>query len=408
MRSPGELLENHSIIVRGGRILDVLPSVFVRDRYEVAQSWERSNHMLLPGLVDARTQIVPDPVNPHISNHVGDQALLGIAAMLHGGATCFCSTGYHPEEIAATAAAQGLRAVIGIPLAEHPSPWARGADDYLSRALRFRDDFNGHPLIATAFAPAAVASISDAMFGRIATLVDELDASVLLSLHESAAAIEESLRLHGLRPMDRLQAMGLLTPALTGAGLVQITDSDLELAQRSGIAATFCINSTMVGGLGPPPVQTWAGTRLRLSLGTGRTDGALAPDLWSELKLFALLVNAPDDQVGRRRALTAWDALACVTCGAAAALGLDAEIGTIESGKWADLCCVDLRTPAMVRPVVAAADRLVFGGGRDAVSDVWVAGQHLLDAGTLTRLDWAALAERIAIWPADTIPGERQ
>jgi len=34
----------------------------------------------------------------------------------------------------------------------------------------------------------------------------------------------------------------------------------------------------------------------------------------------------------------------------------------------------------------------VFAGGRDLVSDVWVAGRHLLVEGRFTRLDWPALA----------------
>jgi 5-methylthioadenosine/S-adenosylhomocysteine deaminase len=41
---------------------------------------------------------------------------------------------------------------------------------------------------------------------------------------------------------------------------------------------------------------------------------------------------------------------------------------------------------------------LVFGGGRDIVSDVWVAGRQLLSGGELTRLDWPEVAARSAAW----------
>ena len=97
--------------------------------------------------------------------------------------------------------------------------------------------------------------------------------------------------------------------------------------------------------------------------------------------------------------------LAAATRGGAAVLGLDAEIGTLERGKWADLCCVDLAGPAM-QPLTDPLRQLAFSGGRDMVSDVWVAGRQLVCEGRLTRLDWPALAARLASLAASTPPGD--
>jgi 5-methylthioadenosine/S-adenosylhomocysteine deaminase len=44
--------------------------------------------------------------------------------------------------------------------------------------------------------------------------------------------------------------------------------------------------------------------------------------------------------------------------------------------------------------------QLVFCGGRDIVSDVWVAGRQLLSAGELIRLDWPGVAARANAWAA--------
>jgi 5-methylthioadenosine/S-adenosylhomocysteine deaminase len=100
-----------------------------------------------------------------------------------------------------------------------------------------------------------------------------------------------------------------------------------------------------------------------------------------------------------RQVLDAWDALCAATRGGAATLGLDAEIGTLEKGKWADLCCIDLERPstqwAAPDAASAAAAGLVFDGGRDLVRDVWVAGRHLLNGRTYTRLDWPRAAARL-------------
>jgi 5-methylthioadenosine/S-adenosylhomocysteine deaminase len=107
------------------------------------------------------------------------------------------------------------------------------------------------------------------------------------------------------------------------------------------------------------------------------------------MKIVALLTNA-------------WDALRAATHGGAAVLGLDGEVGTLEIGKWADLCCLDLSGPG-TQPVRDPLTQLVFGGGRDIVSDVWVAGRQLLSGGELTRLDWPEVAARAAAWTGRSV-----
>jgi 5-methylthioadenosine/S-adenosylhomocysteine deaminase len=393
MTSRGEILENHTLVVRDGRIVDLLPSADAATRYAAAMHVDRPAHLLLPGLVNAQTGMGV-LARRASSVQVHDAELLRIAEMLRAGTTCFCATGYFPDESVRAAVEQGMRALIGIPIAEGPSAWARTPGEYLTRALRFRDEYRSHPSIATAFAPQTAAAISDATFARIATLANELDAAILVSLHESLADIDASVEQHGLRPIERLQVLGLLTPALTAVNMVHIDDADLEMAQRSDIAITLCPESNLRLGHGPPPVARWAGTGLRLGVGSGTEDSGAGLDLWSQLRLLALLSRTPATRSVR---LSAWDAISIATRGGAAALGLEAEIGTLETGKWADLCCVDVRSPAIVGREIDVATQLAFNGGRDLVTDVWVAGRHLLDAGRYTRLDWTDLAARMTI-----------
>ena len=396
MTSPQEVLENHTLVVRDGRILDVLPTAQAATRYAAAVHADRSEHLLLPGLVNAYAQTAPPAGRALRPERLHDGALTCVAEMLKAGITCFCGVGYFPEESARTAAEQGMRALIGIPIAETASPWAKSPAEYLTRALDFRDEYRGHPTVATAFAPHLPVAISDATFGRIATLADELDAGILMPLHESRAEVDESLVRYGVRPIERMHALGLLTPALTAVHMVHVSAADIALAQRSGIAITLCPESNVRSGNGAPPVASWAATGLRLSVGSGIAEPAASLDLWSELRFLALLAHVPG---AASPALGSWDALAVATRGGAAALGLDAQIGTLEKGKWADLCCVDLRSPALhwacAGPPHDLEWQLVFNGGRDTVSDVWVSGRQLLDGGAFTRLDWREVAARV-------------
>ncbi len=296
----------------------------------------------------------------------------------------------------------------GMPIAANASPWATSPDEYLTRSLSFRDEYRGHPSIATAFALHSPCAIPDATFGRIATLADELDAGILMVLHESRAEIEESLERHGLRPIERMQALGLLTPALTAAQMVHVTAADIVLAERGGIAITLCPESNLRAGEGLPPIGPWGAAGLRQSLGSGTAAPAISPNLWNELRLVALFGQSPSG--GSTPGVNAWNALAMATRGGAAALGLEAEIGTLEPGKWADLCCIDPRGPVMHRGSAAsphdALTQWVLNAGRDVVSDVWVAGRHLLNGGKFTRLDWPRLTARLRASTEQSIIGE--
>jgi 5-methylthioadenosine/S-adenosylhomocysteine deaminase len=80
-------------------------------------------------------------------------------------------------------------------------------------------------------------------------------------------------------------------------------------------------------------------------------------------------------------------------------------VGTLEPGKWADLCCVDLGGPS-TQPLRDPVTQLVFCGGRDTVSDVWVAGRPLLSERELTRLDWPEVAARANAWAVRMKTGE--
>jgi 5-methylthioadenosine/S-adenosylhomocysteine deaminase len=232
--------------------------------------------------------------------------------------------------------------------------------------------------------------LSDAAFARIATLANELDAGIIVDLHRSAAEIAESEARHGMRPMQRLRRLGLLTPALNAVYMAQASAADIDLAQQTGVAITLCPQSSLADGCGLAPAAAFAASGIRLSVGSGNGAAHQNLDLWGELKLLAASGAAG-------AALSPWDILAMATRGGAAVLGLDADVGTIEPGKWADLCCLDVGGPT-TQPWRDPVSQLVLCGGRDIVSDVWVAGRHLLADGEMTRLDWPAVAERANAW----------
>ena len=397
MTRSGTVLENHTLVVTNGRIAALLPQNDARSRYPGTPGIQRPDHLILPGLVNghARTaRSLPAATTALLENdgRIDDAIRLSIADMLRSGITCFAAAGLFPDETAQAAAEQGIRACIGLPVSDHPTPWARDSTEHLSKALSLRDEYKGHPAIGTAFAPQPSHTLADDTLIRIRTLADELDCGISMTLHESPRALDASLEAFGLRPLERLERLGLLTPALNARHMVHVQALEIDKAQHRGISVTLCPQADLRGGMAPP-VAAWTASGIALSLGTG--GGACGDnDIWPEARLAALLARPLDDLPA---ALSPTEALAIATRGGAAALGWSDQIGTLETGKWADLCCIDLDHPAL-QPMDDVAARLVFCGGRDRVSDVWVAGRHLVAESRLTRLDWAEVSARVQAW----------
>jgi 5-methylthioadenosine/S-adenosylhomocysteine deaminase len=394
MSARDRLLEEHSLMVRGGRILDILPTAIARERYADTTVLERNTHLLMPGMINTQSDAAmalyrgAAPVTNLADGFAGaefarDSMLAAIAEMLKSGITCFFDRGDFPEETALAANDQGMRATLGMPVDEQS----------LTRSLNLRDAYLGHPLISTAFAPRGANTLSDEIFSRLATLADELDAGITMDLHQSSAEIHECLARFGVRPIERLWNLGLLTPAFNAVHMAQVTGADIELARRTGISISLCPQADLKSGNGLPPVGAFAAAGIRLGVGSAGS-GSTGLGVWGEMKLLALLANA-----GADAGLTPWEALNIATRGGAAVLGLEDEVGTLEIGKWADLCCVDLAGPA-TQPLRDPLAQLVFNGGRDAVADVWVAGRQLLAGGELTRLDWPCVRARAEVWAA--------
>src|SRR5450631_538345 len=157
MTVPGRILNNHTLVVRDGRILDLLPSAAAAERYAATVLERRPEHLLMPGMVNAAThaahslfRAMPSTATPAATarsiarfaesrlgpEFVRDGAATAIAEMLRSGITCFADRCYFPDETARVASEQGLRAVIGLPVAEKPSLWAKTSADYFTRGLQ--------------------------------------------------------------------------------------------------------------------------------------------------------------------------------------------------------------------------------------------------------------------------------
>jgi 5-methylthioadenosine/S-adenosylhomocysteine deaminase len=102
---------------------------------------------------------------------------------------------------------------------------------------------------------------------------------------------------------------------------------------------------------------------------------------------------------GDAAALPAHEVLRMATLNGALALGLGEQTGSLTPGKWADMAAIRLDT-IETQPLYDPVSQLVYACGRDQVTDVWVAGQHLLKERQLTTLDIHEILHRAQDWQA--------
>ena len=412
----GQVLEKHALAARGGRIVAIGPVDSLRQRFQAERTVSRMEHALIPGLINAHTHapmtllrgLADDlPLDTWLSDYiwpaetrwvsadfVRDGARLAAMEMIRGGTTCFQDMYFFPDQVAQTAIDVGLRSVVGMIAIEVPTVWANDAEDYLTKGLAVHDQFRGQPLIRTAFAPHAPYSVSDSTLERIRVLADELDVPVHMHVHETAQEVDGALRDQGRRPLDRLDALGLVTAQLSAVHMTALTDAEIALVAERGVTVVHCPESNLKLASGFCRVADLLDAGVNVALGTDGAGSNNDLDMFSEMHTATLLGKGFGGSADRPSAA---EGFAMATRNGARALGWADEIGTLETGKWADMVAVDLRAPA-TQPVFNPLSQLVYATSRDQVSDVWVAGESLLCQGEFADNKLADVYERAEGW----------
>ena len=419
----GDVLENNSVIIDRGKIIDILPTTALAERYRPANLVDLPEQVLLPGLINLHTHAAMSllrgfaddlPLMTWLEHHiwpaekralserfVHDGTLLGCAEMLAGGVPCFSDMYFYPRAAADAVVQSGMRANLGILVLEFPTAYASDADDYLLKGLEARDSWRSNPLLTTSLAPHAPYTVENRSFEKIMTYAEQLGLGIHTHLHETAGEIAQSLEQYGIRPMQRLAELGVLGPGLVAAHCVHVDEQEMDLLAEYGCHVAHCQTSNLKLASGIAPIASMKQRGVSVGIGT---DGAASNnrlDVFAEMRLAALLAKG---STGNAAALPAKTVLQMATLDAARALGLDDRIGSIEIGKYADLTAVRIADPEIL-PCFDPVSHLVYVTGREHVTHTWVAGdlryQKLKGQdGVYANIEPAQLKEIVSLWHA--------
>lgn len=192
-----------------------------------------------------------------------------------------------------------------------------------------------------------------------------------------------------IRHVDEL---GLLTERSVVIHAVWVDRDDIDLLARSGCTVAHNPVCNLKLGSGIMPFRALRDAGVPVCLGTDEAAADDSLDLWGAIKTAGLVHKITDADY--RRWPTAAEILACVYRGGARSLRQAETIGALEPGRAADIVLLD-RDHSAFQPLNDPVRQLVYAGVGGAVTDVFVAGRHVVRDGRLTTIDEAGLRREV-------------
>jgi len=326
----------------------------------------------------------------HTPQSVRASARLGIAEMIRGGTTCALTmeTVNHTDAAFRAVEESGFRATVGKCMMdkgdEVPAPLREEAEASVGESLELLSKWHGRAggRLRYCFAPRFAVSCTRELLERVARLARERGVMIHTHASENRDEIELVERETGRRNVVYLDELGISGPHVALAHCVHVDESEIDLLARAGTHVAHCPSSNLKLGSGLAPVAEMLERGVSVSLGADGAPCNNRLDMFTEMRTAALL------QKVRRgaSALPAHRVLRMATVGGARALGLDAEIGSLEVGKRADLTVLDLERLHLT-PRPDAVSTLVYAAEAGDVRTVLIDGRFVLREGELTTLD---------------------
>jgi 5-methylthioadenosine/S-adenosylhomocysteine deaminase len=322
---------------------------------------------------------------------------LGAAELLCNGTTTTCEQYRHPAPVVEAIVDSGIRAmytpgIFDVPDAGPQNTW----EALLEEACLLFDEMDGREgRVHLGFGPHAAYTVPPEGLRTIAEEAQSRGALLQIHLSETQAECALVRERYGTSAPLLLASAGALDGRVLAAHSVWLDDADLDVMTEYDVAVAHCPGSNGKLGAGVAPLCELRRRGVRVGLGT---DGPASNDdlhLWDEMRLAALLARAT---AADPTVISSADTLRLATRGGAEALGL--PVGSLEVGRPADVIRLRTDDPRFTPSVTDAEllGHLVWAGAGYLVTDVWVAGEHVVEGGACTKFDGerarAEVAER--------------
>jgi 5-methylthioadenosine/S-adenosylhomocysteine deaminase len=399
---------NTDVLVEGNRIKSVGRSDGRKvGRSKPSTTIDCSGLVVLPGLVQAHIHLcqtlfrgLADDLSleawlaqriwpleaAHTEASLHASAMLGAAELLLGGTTAILDmeTVRHTDVAFEALESIGIRATAGKCLMDSPtSPQAlrESTDRALTESADLCGKWHGAAggRLRYCFAPRYAPSCTGPLLRAVSDLAEKSGAVMHTHAAETPLELDTVKRETGHDEIAYLDSVGISGPRAALAHCVWVDKDDIAVLARQRTNVVHCPSSNLKLGSGIAPIPEMLAAGCRVGIGADGAPCNNRLDAFSEMRLAALIQKprlGPD-------ALPAAQALELATLGGARALGLEADIGSIEVGKCADLIVLDLEGPHAQPDDADLISRIVYSARAADVRHVIVDGRVVVRDGDL-------------------------
>jgi 5-methylthioadenosine/S-adenosylhomocysteine deaminase len=407
------ILEDGAVAVKGDTIVAVGPRNELEARYAAKQTIDARGGLVLPGFINGHTHVpmtlfrgLHDDVTlndwlykyifPAEAKNVNEEFVrwgtrLAAAEQIRGGVTTFADMYYFEDAVAEETKAAGMRGVLGETFIDFPAPDNKNQAEMLAYTEKFLKKWQGDPLIHAAAAPHSIYTCSQKTLQDSAALARKYHAPILIHTSEMKKEWEDSEKTNGMSPVQYLDKIGILGPDVVSAHCIFVDAADEKTLAQKQVGCVHNPSSNMMIASGVSPVADMRAAGVAVGLGTDGPAGSNNDlDLMEEIDLAAKLAKISKmDPL----ALNAKAVVEMATIDGARALHMDKEIGSLETGKKADVILIGLDEPNAV-PMYDIYAQVAYALKGSDVQTVVIGGRMVMrDRKLLTVNEVEAIAK---------------
>lgn len=318
-------------------------------------------------------------------------AKYAIAEMLLSGITTFMDMYYFENELAKAADEMKARAILGETIVDFPSCDAEEPHGGLAYAKQFIPKWLGHERIIPAVAPHAPNTNTTEALIEANRLSELYNIPLTLHLCEMDYEMDYFQENCQMTPVEYLESIGLLSERLVAAHCIHMNDHDLDLLKKYGVSVAHCIGANTKSAKGVARISDMLERDIPVGLGTDGPSSGNTLDLFTQMKLVA---DFHKTSLKDRSAFPAIKIVELATIGGAKALGLDKKIGSLETGKKADIVLIETDSVNMF-PVFDPYAVLVYSANAGNVRDVFISGEAVVRNKLLVHAKLSSLRDEL-------------
>lgn len=396
---------NNSTICISGNIIDTIITDSSNYDYTATKIIDGKNKLVIPGFVNTHTHtpmtmfrgVADDkPLHDWLYNYifpieakfvnaesVNKGAKLAICEMIRSGITTFTDMYYYEDEVAKASKQIGMRAIVCEGLIGFPVPNSKTYKDGINYIRELHKKYQNDSLITVGVSVHAPYTCDSTLIKEAKSLADELKTVFTIHVAETKWEYDSLIKTFKKTPVEYLNSLHILSNNVVAAHCVHLTDKDIDIFSKNGVAVAHNAQCNMKIISGVAPIWQMSNKNVELSIGTDGVASNNNLNFFEEMNTIAILHKLYNNNPV---VLNAKEVVRMATIGGAEALGMKSKIGSIEKGKYADLSIIDLNKSHLT-PIYNIYSHIVYSMNASDVQSVIINGKIVMENNKIITID---------------------